>query len=251
MDFQGKVAIVTGGGTGLGQVVSMLLARDGADVAIVYSRSQAEAETTARAIIDETGKRVTAHQIDVSDEAAVTQGFADIVRTHGGIDLLVNNAGTTEYVPFSDVDALTGAAWDRILGVNVKGPFFCSREAARSMRQRGGGSIVNITSTAAYRPAGSSLAYSVSKGAEAHLTRGLAVALAPDIRVNAVAPGGMYTRWWNTRRSVDEWAARADRLLLKRYASLEDIALAVLQLLANPSVTGQALVMDGGDIMPT
>ncbi|HEV8634317.1 MAG TPA: SDR family oxidoreductase [Chloroflexota bacterium] len=250
MDFTGKVAVVTGGGTGLGQAISRLLAEHGGDVAVVYSRSQEDAEATGREL-SSLGRTATTHRIDVADEAGVAAGFEEIVRVHGGIDYLVNNAGTTAYVPFEDVDGLTGELWDRILGVNVKGAFFCARAAARSMKRRGGGAIVNITSVAAYRPTGSSLAYSVSKAALAHLTRGLAVALAPDVRVNAVAPGGMYTRWWSTRRTPEEWATGAEKLLLKRYAPLEDIALTALQLLANPSVTGQALVMDGGQLMPT
>ncbi len=250
VDFAGKVAVVTGGGTGLGREISRLLVENGADLAIVYSRSEADAEATARELAGG-GRTITTHRIDVSDEGRVASGFDEIAAAHGGIDLLVNDAGTTEYVPFEDLDGLPGPVWDRIFGVNVKGTFFCSRAAAKHMRKRGGGAIVNITSTAGYRPSGSSIAYAVSKAAEAHLTRCLAVALAPDIRVNHVAPGGMYTRWWSTRRTPEEFAKGAERLPLKRYAALEDIALAAVQLLANPSATGQALVMDGGGIMPT
>jgi 3-oxoacyl-[acyl-carrier protein] reductase len=249
MDFSGKVAIVTGGGTGLGLEISRLLVANGANLAIVYSRSRADAEKAA-AELGKGGRKVTAHQIDVANEPLVGEGFDAIARAHGGIDLLVNDAGTTEYVPFEDLDGLPGPVWDKIFGVNVKGTFFCARAAAKHMRARGAGAIVNITSTAAYRPSGSSIAYSVSKAAEAHLTRCLATALAPEIRVNAVAPGGMYTRWWSSRRTPEEWAKGAERLPLKRYAALEDIALAAVQLLANPSATGQALVMDGGSIMP-
>ncbi len=249
MSFEGKVAVVTGGGTGLGKHVSTQLVALGADLAIVYSRSAADAEATATELA-KNGRKVTTHKIDVSDEGAVAAGFDVIAAAHGGIDFLVNNAGTTEYIPFNDLDTLTGAVWDKILGVNVKGVYFCAKAASKHMIPRGGGAIVNITSTAAYRPSGSSLAYSVSKAAEAHLTRGLAVALGPTIRVNAVAPGGMYTRWWNTRRGAEEFAAGATNTTLKRHAHMEDIALAVVQFLANGSVTGQALVMDGGAIMP-
>src|SRR5262249_11024186 len=160
------------------------------------------------------GRKITTHRIDVADEAGVASGFDEIADRHGGVDVLVNNAGTTEHAPFSDLDALTGAVWDRILNVNVKGAFFCARAAAKHMRPRGGGAIVNITSTAALRPQGSSLAYSVSKAALAHLTRGLAVGLGPDIRVNSIAPGGMYTRWWSDRRTPEQWAAGAGNRLL-------------------------------------
>jgi 3-oxoacyl-[acyl-carrier protein] reductase len=244
MSFAGKVAVVTGGGTGLGREVSRLFAERGAAVAIVYSRSREDAEKTAREL-----GNATAHRIDVSDEQGVASGFDQIVQAHGGIDFLVNNAGTTEHAAFSDLDALSGEVWDRILGTNVKGAFFCARAAAGSMRARGGGAIVNITSTAGLRPQGSSLAYSVSKAAMTHLSRGLAVALGPEIRVNTVAPGGMYTRWWSGSVTPEDWAARGVNRPLGRYAALEDIALAVIQLVENPSATGQILVMDGGQIM--
>ena len=250
MDMTGKVAVVTGGGTGLGREVSRLFAERGAGVAIVYSRSAGDAEQTARELSG-LGPTVTTHRIDVSDEARVAAGFDEIAGRHGRIDYLVNNAGTTAYVDYKDLDGLSGEVWDRILGVNVKGTFFCARAAARHMRERGGGAIVNVSSTAALRPSGSSIAYSTSKAAVAHLTRNLAIALAPEIRVNQVAPGGMYTRWWDSRRTPEQWAQGAQSQPLKRYAALEDIALAVVQLCENGSATGQMLVMDGGTIMPT
>ena len=249
MDMCGKVAVVTGGGTGLGREISRLFVERGSNVAIVYSRSRDEAEKTARELARD-GVTITTHQVDVADEAGVASGFEEIARQHGGIDYLVNNAGTTVHAAFEDLDALTGQAWDQILGVNVKGAFFCARAAAKSMKARGGGAIVNVTSTAALRPAGSSLAYSVSKAAMTHLTRGLAVGLGPAVRVNSVAPGGMYTRWWSDRVSLEDWNARVGNRPLGRYADLEDIALAAIQLIENPSMTGQILVMDGGQIMP-
>jgi 3-oxoacyl-[acyl-carrier protein] reductase len=249
MDMKGKVAVVTGGGTGLGREISRLFVERGANLAIVYSRSREDAEKTARELARD-GVRITTHEIDVADEARVASGFDEIAREHGGIDYLVNNAGTTEHASFSDLDALTGAVWDKILGTNVKGTFFASRGGAKHMRGRGGGAIVNITSTAGLTPSGSSLAYSVSKAAMTHLTRGLAVGLGPEIRVNSVAPGGMYTRWWSGRVAPDEWERRGKQRPLGRYAALEDIALAAIQFVENSSVTGQILVMDGGQIMP-
>lgn len=249
MSWQGKVAVVTGGGTGLGREISRLFVERGADLAIVYSRSREDAEKTARELARD-GQKVTTHRIDVSDEAGVATGFEEIARQHGGIDFLVNNAGTTRHASFSDLDALTGEAWDEILGTNVKGAFFCARAAAKHMKARGAGAIVNITSTAGLRPSGSSLAYSVSKAAMTHLTRGLAVGLGPEVRVNSVAPGGMYTRWWSDRVSLEDWNARVGDRPLRRYAHLKDIALAAIQLIENSSITGQILVMDGGQIMP-
>jgi 3-oxoacyl-[acyl-carrier protein] reductase len=249
MDMRGKVAVVTGGGTGLGREVSKLFVERGANLAIVYSRSKEDAEKTARELARD-GQKITTHQIDVKDETGVASGFEEIVAHHGGIDYLVNNAGTTQHAPFSDLDAITGEVWDRILGTNVKGSFFCARAASKSMKQRGAGAIVNITSVAGIRPVGSSLAYSVSKAALNHLTRGLAVGLAPEIRVNSVAPGWMYTRWWSDKVTPEQSAQRGANTALKRAAAIEDIALAVLQLIENPSTTGQILVMDGGNIYP-
>src|SRR5688500_3963269 len=230
MEMQGKVAVVTGGGTGLGREISRLLVERGANLAIVYSRSRDDAEKSSRELARD-GVKITTHRIDVADEQGVADGFDAIAAEHGGIDYLVNNAGTTVHASFADLDALTGQAWDQILGVNVKGAFFCARAAAKSMKARGGGAIVNVTSTAGLRPQGSSLAYSVSKAAMTHLTRGLAVALGPEVRVNTVAPGGMYTRWWSDRRTPEQFAASVGDRPLKRYAHLEDIALAAVQLI--------------------
>jgi len=249
MDMRGKVAVVTGGGTGLGREISKLFVERGANLAIAYSRSRDDAEKTARELARD-GQTITTHQVDVRDEAGVASGFDEIVRQHGGVDYLVNNAGTTQHAPFSDLDALTSDAWDLILGTNVKGSFFCARAAAKSMKQRGAGAIVNITSVAGIRPVGSSLAYSVSKAALNHLTRGLAVGLGPEVRVNSVAPGWMYTRWWSDKVTPEQAARRGDNTALKRAAAIEDIALAAIQLIENPSTTGQILVMDGGNIYP-
>src|SRR5437867_4244728 len=126
MDFRGKVAVVTGGGTGLGREISRLFVERGANLAIVYSRSREDAEKTARELARD-GRSISTHQIDVADEPRVASGFDKIARQHGGIDFLVNNAGTTQHAPFSDLGALSGQVWDQILNVNVKGSCFCPR----------------------------------------------------------------------------------------------------------------------------
>jgi 3-oxoacyl-[acyl-carrier protein] reductase len=247
--MQGKVALVTGGGTGLGREISNLLVAKGVDIALTYSRSRDEAEKAARELA-ESGRRVTSHQVDVSVSSDVEGLIEQVQREHGGIDLLVNCAGTTVFAPFDDLSKMTDEVWDLLLGVNVKGPFNCTRAVVDSMRSRGGGSVINITSTSALRPTGSSVAYAVSKAAETHLTRCLAAALAPAIRVNAIAPGGMWTRWWEGRLTSEKQQELASTAPLKRWADVGDVAEMAVAVLANESMTGQTVILDGGVVMP-
>jgi len=165
----------------------------------------------------------------------------------GGIDLLVNNAATTQYIALQDLDGATDEVWDSILALNVKGPFYCARAAAPHMRARGRGAIVNIGSIAGLTGDGSSLPYAVSKAAVVGLTRSLARALAPEIRVCNVAPGIVETRWTQGR---EEHVRRLSTAApLQRTASPEDVAELVCALLANDAVTGQTVPIDGGMVM--
>ncbi len=246
MNFQGTVALVTGGGTGIGRATSLALARRGAAVAVNYARSRDEAEATARDITA-AGGRALAVQADVSDDGAVRALVATVVDHFGGVDLLVNNAATTQYIALHDLDGATDAVWDSILALNAKGPFYCARAVAPHMRARGRGAIVNIGSIAGLTGDGSSLPYAVSKAAVAGLTRSLALALAPEIRVCNVAPGIVETRWTQGREDhVRRLSAAAP---LQRTASPEDVAELVCALLANDAVTGQTVPIDGGMVM--
>lgn len=240
MELKGSAWLVTGGGTGLGREIALQAARGGADVAVNYSRSQTEAEATVTAL-RALGARSTAVRGDVAQEAEAVVAAA--VAALGRLDVLVNNAGTTVFVPFPELERLDEAAWDRIFAVNVKAPFLCSRVAARHMTA--GGAILNVASAAGLRPTGSSLPYSVSKAALIHLTRGLAVALAPRIRVNAVAPGLLDTRW-SAGHDPEFIAGENRHALLGHIASLADTAAAAVALCLNDSVTGQVLPVDGG-----
>jgi len=173
---------------------------------------------------------------------------AAVERELGGLDILVNNAGTTHFVEHRDLEALSGEMWDEILGVNLKGTFFCSRAAIGCMKRRGGGAIVNVASVAGVAGAGSSIAYAASKGGMITLTKSLARAFAPEIRVNAVAPGPVETRWLVGHEDMVERALAVTPM--KRAASPEDIADAVVFLATGTSLmTGQCLVVDGGRTM--
>lgn len=249
MDLGGRVAIVTGGGTGIGRAVSIHLAKSGAKAVLVnYSRSTKDAESTAQEL-QAFGVEAIAHQADVADEAAVKRMVAECVARFGALDLLVNNAGTTRFIPHSDLDGLTDEVWDEILHVNLKGTFYCCRAAAPELR-KSHGAIVNVASISAHRATGSSIAYAVSKAGIVQLTRALALSLAPDVRVNSVSPGLVSTRWFRSRFGDDAAVAQEETFAkttpLRRIASPEDVASAVVALLENDLITGQDLVVDGG-----
>lgn len=243
MELQGKVAIVTGGGTGIGRAVSLDLARQGVAVAVNYARSEADAARTVREI-ETLGGRAIAVRADVTVEDDVRAMARETAAVFGGVDLLVNNAGTTRYIPLADLESVTDDVWDEILAVNLKGAFRCARAVAPFMRERGGGAICNVSSVAGIAGDGSSLPYAVSKAALNGLTRSLAKALAPSIRVTAVAPGIVKTRWVAGREDHVERLSKA--ALLQRTASPEDVARMVCALLAQDAITGQVIPVDGG-----
>ena len=243
------MAIVTGGGTGIGRAVCESLARAGARAIVInFSRSEQEAQATAAAV-GELGAQALPWQASVAEEEEVLAMVAGTVERFGHLDVLVNNAGTTRFIPFPDLQALTDEVWHEILDVNLKGTFYCSRAAAEELKNARG-AIVNVASIAGMRASGSSLAYGVSKAAVLQLTRGLALALAPDVRVNAVAPGLVATRWFR-QPFGEETAARQEEVFgaatpLKGVATADHVAQAVIGLLAADFVTGETLIVDGG-----
>jgi 3-oxoacyl-[acyl-carrier protein] reductase len=170
------------------------------------------------------------------------------------VDVLVNNAAITHFVNFADLEGLSEETWDRILAVNVKGVFFCSRAVAGPMREKGGGCIVNISSVAGIRAVGSSIAYTASKAAVINLTMAFARTLAPEVRVNCVAPGFIDTRWQQGRMAPEPYEQTKERVAqetpLGRVCTAEDVAQAVLSLIEGADfVTGQMLVVDGGSTL--
>lgn len=238
------VALITGGGTGIGRAIAMSLAEEGADVAINYSRSKDDAEATAGAI-RELGRRAFAVKADVSKDREATDMVGRVVQEWGRLDILVNNAGTTRFVDHKDLDGLTEEVWDRILAVNVKGTFFCSRAAAKAMTD---GRIINIGSVAGVRGTGSSIAYAASKGAVHTMTLSLARALAPRITVNTIAPGLIETRWHIGHEAHN--ARVVESIPVKRIGRPEDIAHAAVALATSDNfLTGQIIVVDGGALL--
>jgi|SRR4051812_19215271 len=248
MDLKGKVAIVTGGGTGMGKAISTLLAASGVSVAVNYSRSEADAVATAEELTA-LGVEALPIKADVSVAADVAAMVEQTERQLGRVDILVNNAGYTQFVPMNDLDGMPEEEWDKIFDINVKGIWLCTKAAAPAMRRAGGGSVVSISSIAGLKAAGSSMAYSVSKAAAIHLTKCLALGLAPDIRVNSVAPGTVATRWWE--HVGDEGLARmASGLPLKHLITPEQVASTTVELIRNDSITGQTIALDSGALLP-
>jgi len=249
MRLNGAVALVTGGSGGLGQRIVRALHQDGCQVAAAYLTSPHIAQPLA-AELSAGGPRVVAMRADVTDEAEIEALVARVLREFGRLDILVNDAAYNQWVAFPDLDALDAATWDRILDANLRGPFLLCRAAAPALKASGRGRIVNISSVAGRRAAGSSIAYCVSKAALDHLTRCLALALAPDVLVNGVAPGLMD----GTRMTANLDPAMAEQArhgtVLHRATDKDDVAEQVVTLCRTSSTTGQVVVVDAGRALP-
>ena len=232
-----EVVVVTGSSSGIGRAVAERFAADGARVVVNSSRSVEEGELLARSLPE-----AVYVQGDVSREDDARRIVAAAVERFGRLDVVVNNAGTTRRVPFGDLEGADDELWRRILDVNLMGPWYMSRAAVPALREAEG-AIVNVGSVAGIIAGGSSLPYAVSKAALHHLTRTLAQALAPDVRVNAVAPGLVETPWTAGWEANEPIVARTP---LGRAGTPGDIADAVALLARTPFATGRVLVVDGG-----
>ena len=246
MKLTGKIALVTGGGTGIGRAIVLAIAREGAAVAVNYSKSADSARETAREA-ERAGVRAVAVRADVSQDTQARAMVGEVVSGLGGLDLLVNNAGWTRRVPHAQLEDLTDEIWDGVMAVNVRGAFHCVRAAAPHMARRGGGAIVNITSVAGFTGEGSSMAYAASKAALGILTRSLARVLAPQgIRVNAVAPGLLATGFGGGFITEEVQQKRARVTPTGRLTTVDELADAVVFMLANGAMTGATTIVDGG-----
>lgn len=243
MRLKGLAALITGGGTGIGRATALLFAKEGAGVAVNYSKSQDKAEEVAR-LAREMGVKAMAVKADVSKDSEARALVEKVVAEFGRLDILVNNAGFTRRIDHKDLEALTDELWDRTFDVNLKGAFYCVRAAIPVMKRQGGGSVINIASVAGFTGFGSSIAYCAAKAGMISLTKSLARAFSPEIRVNAIAPGFVETSFVNWEPEIIERSRRLNPL--GRNFQPEDVAEAALFLAATSALTGQTIMVDGG-----
>jgi 3-oxoacyl-[acyl-carrier protein] reductase len=240
---------VTGSATGVGRVCAVRFAKLGFHVVVNYSKSEDDARETV-ALVEAEGPRALLCRCNVRHDQDVRAMLAQVEREFGRLDVLVNNAAMTHFVAHADFEAMTEEKWDDILAVNVKGPFFVTRSATPLLRQSDAAAIVNVSSVAGIAGSGSSIAYCASKAALNTMTKSLARVLAPAVRVNAVCPGPIDSRWLRSRMSGDELQAMTQQFPIPRPAQPEDIADAVIYLATGTTLTtGQLLIVDGGRTM--
>ena len=233
MDINGKVALITGSAKRIGREIALELKRRGAQIAVHYRSSAAEAREVA-------GTQGAVFQADLTDNGAVEKMFRGIEARFGGLDILVNSASV---FAAATADEATPEHWDSQMDTNAKAPLFIAQQAARLMRVRGGGKIVNIVDVAGELIWPSYLPYSVSKAALIAVNRGLAKAYAPEIQVNGIAPGPVL---FPEDYTEEQKKSAVDRTLLKRAGSPADIVNAVVFLIENDYITGEIIHVDGG-----
>ena len=248
MDLNGAVALVTGGNGGLGQRICDALAREGVHIAVMYAQSRDQAEGVARDLTSRYQINAAAFGCDITDGAAVDALVGQVTSRFGRLDILINDAAYNKSIPFNDLDNLTQQEWDKIIAVNLTGPMRLTKAVAPVMKARGQGRVVNIASVAGLHPTGSSIAYAVAKAGLIHLTRCMAVAMAPETLVNCVAPGLLE----GTRATANlrpEFIERsASGSLLKKAADKDDCADMVVAMCRTETMTGQTVVIDSGRV---
>jgi NAD(P)-dependent dehydrogenase (short-subunit alcohol dehydrogenase family) len=248
MDLKGKIALVTGGNGGLGQRICHALAQEGVDIAVVYARSREQAEGFAGELRSQYQIKAQAFACDLTDTAAIDRLVGDVTKAFGKLDILINDAAYNIAIPFPDLDSLTMEVWNRIMATNLTGPMLLSKAVGPVMKKQGSGRIVNISSVAGLSPTGSSIAYAVSKAGLIHLTRCMAVALAPETLVNCVAPGLLDGTRATANLRAEQIEKSASSSLLKKPADKDDCADMVVTMCRTDTMTGQTVVIDAGRI---
>ncbi len=248
MDLRGAVALVTGGNGGLGQRICHALAREGAHIAVMYAQSRVQAEAVAQELAATYQVNAAAFGCDITDQAQVEALVTAVQARFGAIDILVNDAAFNKSVPFPDLDSMTMELWDTILAVNLTGPMRLTKAVAPLMKAQGRGRMVNISSVAGLTPSGSSIAYAISKAGLIHLTRCMAVALAPEVLVNCVAPGLLEGTRATANLRPEQVTNSASSALLKKAADKDDCADMVVTMCRTETMTGQTIVIDAGRV---
>jgi 3-oxoacyl-[acyl-carrier protein] reductase len=244
MRFKDKVVLITGSSRGIGRATALAFAKEGAKIVVNYSNSQKEANDVVKEIF-KIGTEAIAAKCDVSKEEEVKKMVSETIKKFGKIDVLVNNAGIVYDVPLFEK---TVEQWNKTLGVNLIGTFLCSKSAAPYLKKQKTAAIINISSTNGVDTLGTESAdYDASKSGVISLTKNLATELAPNVRVNCIAPGWVNTDI-NKDLPKDYVAEETEHILMKRFGRPEEIAKAVLFLASDDAsfVTGTTLVVDGG-----
>lgn len=234
-----RVAVVTGSSSGIGAAVAGRLAEEGIRIVVNSVRSRDAGQQLADSLPE-----AIYVQADVSDEEQAAHLIGTTVATFGRLDILVNNAGRTRLIPHHELTSVTPEVWQEILDLNVVGTWQTTVAAVPHLKESGAGCIVNISSVAGSRPAGSCIPYAVSKAAVEHMTRLLANVLGPEVRVNAVAPGLIDTPWTKGFTQIAEKVRESTPL--RRVGTPEDIAEAVYGVVNATYMTGQIVLVDGG-----
>lgn len=246
MEIKDKVILITGGGTGVGRATALKLAAQGAKVVVNYSRSEKEADEVVHQIKEMGGVGV-AYKADVAIQQEVNELVSYMTASFGRIDGLVNNASITTQIEMDNLEDVTDEVWDSLFSVNVKGMFHCVKAVVPYMKAQKSGVIVNIGSVAGITGIGSSIPYAATKSAIHTMTRSLAIALAPTIRVNSISPGAVDTRWWSGNE--EKMYRLAGNLPLKRISTPEDIAESIIFQMTQDSITGQIFIIDNGQTL--
>ena len=248
MDLKGAVALVTGGNGGLGQRICHALAKEGVHVAVMYAQSREQAEGVAHDLTSRYQINAAAFACDITDGAAVEALVGNVTKRFGRLDILVNDAAYNKSIPFTELDNLTLTEWDKIMAVNLTGPMRLTKAVAPVMKAQGRGRVVNISSVAGLTPTGSSIAYAVAKAGLIHLTRCMAVAMAPETLVNCVAPGLLEGTRATSNLRAEQIERSASGALLKKAADKDDCADMVVTMCRTETMTGQTIVIDSGRV---